>query len=119
MSLADHPAGSVRRSTALSSGTASGPGMAAADRRPSPPRTRISGAWAALTVGLIAVVAVLVFALQNLKSVEVTFISLHWHLPLAILLLLVATLGGLIVFAFGASRIVQLRMKARHSGPRI
>lgn len=81
-----------------------------------PARTRISGAWTALTVGLVAVVAVLVFALQNLKSVEVTFISLHWNLPLAILLLLVSTLGGLIVFAFGASRIVQLRMKARHSG---
>jgi uncharacterized integral membrane protein len=53
--------------------------------------------------------------LQNLKSVEVTFLSPHGNLPLAVLLLLVAVLGALIVFAFGAARIVQLRVAARRS----
>ena len=115
MSLVDHPAGSMRPS-ALRSGEAVASGEIASDTSHSAARTRISGAWAAVTVGLAAVVVVLVFALQNLKTVEVTFISMHWHLPLAILLLLVAVLGGLVVFAFGAARIVQLRMAARHSG---
>lgn len=76
-------------------------------------RTRTSRAWAMTTGGLIALVIVLVFALQNLQRVEVTFLSLHGHLPLAVLLLLVAVLGALVVFAFGASRIVQLRVQAR------
>lgn len=76
-------------------------------------RTRASRAWAITTGGLIALVMVLVFALQNLQRVEVTFLSLHGHLPLAVLLLLVAVLGALVVFAFGASRIVQLRVHAR------
>lgn len=76
-------------------------------------RTRASGAWAAVALGLAALTVVLVFVLQNLRSVEVTFLSLHGHLPLAVLLLLVAVVGGLIVFAFGAARIVQLRVGAR------
>ena len=100
----------------LRSAEASVPADVAAGTRRSSERTRISGAWAAVTVGLAAVVVVLVFALQNSKAVEVTFIGMHWHLPLAILLLLVAALGGLVVFAFGAARIVQLRIAARHSG---
>jgi uncharacterized integral membrane protein len=77
-------------------------------------QTRISAAWVAITAGLATLMVVLVFALQNLQSVEVTFLSLHWHLPLAVLLLLVAALGGVVVFAFGAARIVQLKMQARH-----
>lgn len=78
-------------------------------------RTRTSRAWAAITVGLAGLVVVLVFILQNRKDVEVKFLSLSGQLPLAILLLLVAVLGALIVFAFGAARIVQLRVAARRS----
>lgn len=78
-------------------------------------RTRTSRAWGAITFGLAVLIVVLVFALQNLESVEVTFLSLHGDLPLAVLLLVVAALGALIVFTFGAARIVQLRVGARRS----
>lgn len=84
--------------------------------RTSSKRTRTSRAWAAITFGLAGLLVVLVFALQNLKSVKVTFLSLHGNLPLAVLLLLVAALGALIVFSFGAARIVQLRLQARRAG---
>jgi len=77
-------------------------------------RTRISAAWVGITSGLAALVVVLVFALQNLHTSRVTFFSLHGQLPLAVLLLLAAALGGVTVFAFGAARIVQLRLQARH-----
>jgi lipopolysaccharide assembly protein A len=75
-------------------------------------RTRVSGAWTAVVVGLVALVAILVFILENQQSVEVSFLMFSGHLPLAIALLFAMILGALIVFAFGAARILQLRMVA-------
>lgn len=81
--------------------------------------TRISRAWGWISFGLAALVVVVVFALQNLSTVEVSFLSLHGELPLAVLLLVVAALGALIVFAFGAARIMQLRLHARRASPEL
>ena len=78
-----------------------------------PRHTRTSGAWVSIALGLAALVVALVFAVQNLTSVEITFLSLHWSPPLAVLLLLASALGGLVVFGFGAARIGQLRVQAR------
>jgi len=75
-------------------------------------RTRLSGAWTAVVVGLVALVVILVFILQNPKSVEVSFLMFSGHLPLAVALLFAMILGALIVFAFGAARLLQLRMVA-------
>lgn len=75
-------------------------------------RTRLSGAWTAVVVGLIALVVILVFILQNQQSIQVTFLWFSGHLPLAVALLFAMILGALIVFAFGAARILQLRMVA-------
>ena len=75
-------------------------------------RTRLSGAWTAVVVGLIALLVILVFILQNQQSVQVSFLLFSGHLPLAVALLFAMILGALIVFAFGAARILQLRMVA-------
>lgn len=75
-------------------------------------QTRLSGAWTAIVVGLLALVVILVFILQNQQSVEVTFLMFSGHLPLAVALLFALILGAIIVFAFGAARILQLRMVA-------
>jgi uncharacterized integral membrane protein len=83
-------------------------------------RTRLSGAWTAIVIGLIALVVILVFILQNQQSVEVTFLMFQGHLPLAVALLFALILGAVIVFAFGAARIFQLRVvagRARRKGP--
>jgi uncharacterized integral membrane protein len=77
--------------------------------------TRTSGAWVSIALGLAALVVVLVFAMQNLSTVEVTFLSLHWTPPLAVMLLVASALGGVVVFAFGAARIGQLRIQARRA----
>ena len=82
-------------------------------------RTRLSGAWTAVVLGLVALVVILVFILQNPKSVEVSFLIFSGHLPLAVALLFAMILGALIVFAFGAARLLQLRMvagRARRQG---
>jgi uncharacterized integral membrane protein len=87
---------------------------------PGEQRTRLSGAWTAIVVGLLALVVILVFILQNGQKVEVTFLMFSGQLPLAVALLFALILGAVIVFAFGAARIFQLRMvagRARRKGP--
>ena len=46
------------------------------EQRPYPGerRTRLSGAWTALVVGIVALVLILVFILQYLQSVELSFL---------------------------------------------
>jgi putative membrane protein len=79
---------------------------------PGESRTRLSGAWTAVVAGLVLLIVILVFILQNQQSVEVSFLVFSGHLPLAVALLFAMILGALIVFAFGAARILQLRMVA-------
>jgi lipopolysaccharide assembly protein A len=97
------------------------PGEAeSSDALPGERRTRLSGAWTAIVVGLVALVVILVFILQNQQSVEVTFLMFQGHLPLAVALLFALILGAIIVVAFGAARILQLRMvagRARRTAP--
>jgi uncharacterized integral membrane protein len=91
------------------------------DRLPGERRTRLSGAWTAIVVGLIGLVVILIFILQNQQSVEVSFLAFSGHLPLAVALLFALILGALVVFAFGAARILQLRRvagRARRQGHR-
>jgi uncharacterized integral membrane protein len=83
-------------------------------------RTRLSGAWTAIVIGLLALVVILVFILQNQQSVQIKFLTFEGNLPLAIALLFALILGAVIVVAFGAARILQLRMvagRARRKGP--
>src|SRR6202011_4265212 len=76
-------------------------------------RTRISGLW--VSVGFFAVVLLLllIFILQNSKTVEVSYLGLHGHLSLGVALLLAAVCGVLLVVLAGAARISQLRAVAR------
>jgi len=83
-------------------------------------QTRMSGAWTSLVVGVLVLVVILIFILQNLQSVGVYFLFFHGHLPLAVALLFAMVLGAVVVLAFGAGRILQLRlvaMRARRQGP--
>jgi putative membrane protein len=82
-------------------------------------QTRLSGAWTAIVIGLVALVVILIFILQNQQAVQVTFLMFQGHLPLAVALLFALILGAVIVVAFGAARILQLRMvagRARRKG---
>jgi uncharacterized integral membrane protein len=75
--------------------------------------TRASAVWTALAVGLALLIVVVVFILENLQDVKVTFFGLHWKIPLALDLLLAAALGGAVVFTAGALRMLQLRLHGR------
>ncbi|MGI8334557.1 LapA family protein [Actinomadura scrupuli] len=79
--------------------------------------TRIGGIWIASILFAIVLLLLLIFILQNGKSVEISFFGLHGHIPLGVALLLSAVLGVLLVVIPGTARIVQLRIVARrHRG---
>ena len=78
-------------------------------------QTRLSGAWTALVIGIVVLVVILVFILQNLRNVEVHFLFLQGQLPLAVALLFAMVLGAVVVLTFGAFRILQLRLVARRA----
>jgi hypothetical protein len=59
----------------------------AGEAYPSERQTRLSGAWTALVIGVLALAVILVFILQNLQTVEVHFIVFQGSLPLAVALL--------------------------------
>lgn len=88
-------------------GGASGPGPTA------PSTTRASATWTAVAIGMVFLVVVVVFILENLQDVKVTFFGASWRVPLAIDLLLAAVLGGAVVFSAGAVRLLQLRVRSR------
>jgi putative membrane protein len=82
---------------------------------PGEEHTRLSGAWTALVIGVLALVLILIFILQNLQNVQLSFLFFQGHLPLAVALLFAVILGAVIVLAFGGARISQLRGVARRS----
>jgi uncharacterized integral membrane protein len=58
-------------------------------------------------------VVLVVFMLQNTRSVEVSFLWLHGTLPLALGLLIAALGAAILVMVVGAARITQLRHQSR------
>lgn len=110
--LGGAPSAADDGSLELSSGTGA-VANAAPESKKRVPSTRASAAWTALAVGLALLVVVVVFILENLQDVKVTFFGAHWKIPLALDLLLAAALGGAVVFAAGALRMLQLRLHAR------
>ena len=78
-----------------------------------PKHTRTSGLWVAVGFFAIILLLLLIFILQNGKTVDVSYMGAHGHLPLGVALLLAAVCGVLLVVLAGAARISQLRTVAR------
>jgi lipopolysaccharide assembly protein A len=75
--------------------------------------TRTSMAWTMIGIGVVLLVAILVFILQNGQRVHVRFLIANGTLPLGVALLFAALLGALLVLVAGAARVLQLRVVAR------
>jgi uncharacterized integral membrane protein len=85
-------------------------------RRPLP-RTRLSAVWTALALFAVVLLLLLIFILQNSRSVEVSYLGAHGHLPLGVALLLATVCGVLLVSLAGGARILELRATARRRVP--
>jgi putative membrane protein len=75
--------------------------------------TRISMVWTMVGVGVVLLIAILVFILQNGQRARVRFLMVNGTLPLGVALLFAALLGALLVLVVAAARVLQLRVVAR------
>jgi uncharacterized integral membrane protein len=73
------------------------------------PRTRTGAAWFGVCAAAFLFVVLIVFMLQNTRSVEVSFLWMHGSLPLALALLIAAVGAAILTVVVGAARITQLR----------
>jgi lipopolysaccharide assembly protein A len=78
-------------------------------------RTRISGAWVAVVVAAVVLVLLLVFILQNTRSVKVSYFTVNGTMPLGVALLLAAVGGVLLAGVVSSLRIWQLRHRLNKS----
>lgn len=76
------------------------------------PRTRISSIWIGLGTVVVVFIALIVFALQNLHTMQVSFLGLHGTLPAAVALLIAMVAGVVPGMVFGAARTTQVRRPA-------
>ncbi len=88
---------------------ADGVNLAAPARPRTTGRTRLSGLWVSVIVGVAIFTLLLVFVIQNSKTVRVSFLFVHGHMPLGVALLLAATGGALLAALVMSLRIMQLR----------
>lgn len=86
-----------------------------AEPPPKPGRSRVGGTWVGLVLGALVLILLLVFVLQNLQDVRVSFISADSSVPLGVALLLAAVGGALVVAVPGSARILQLRRANRNA----
>jgi lipopolysaccharide assembly protein A len=81
---------------------------------PQPPQTRhahtrISGMRTGLIAGILGLIVVLIFIIQNAHAVNISFLGAHLRLSLAVALFLAAICGALVMAAAGTARITELR----------
>jgi uncharacterized integral membrane protein len=77
------------------------------------PRTRIGAAWFSICAAALIVVVLIVFMLQNTRSVEISFLWLRGSLPLALALLIAGVGTAILAMVVGTARITQLRRAFR------
>jgi putative membrane protein len=94
------------RPTPISPPTAEQPLMVPTRRVP---RTRTSATWIGICAAALAVVALIIFMMQNTANVEVTFLWMHGTLPLALALLIAGVGVTILAMIVGTLRITQLR----------
>lgn len=75
--------------------------------------TRAAATWVFLVLGLLILIVLLVFIVQNGESVTMQFLAWQWSLPLGVQILLAAIAGALLTVLVGTWRIFQLRRAAK------
>ncbi len=76
-------------------------------------RSRVGAVRISLIGSLVVLVLLLVFILQNGRTVKVSFLGASGHMPLGVAMLFAAIAGALLLAIPGTARIVQLRHRAR------
>ena len=80
--------------------------------------TRVSASWTAVVAAVVLLIILVIFIAENTQRSTVNFVGFHGHAPTAVVLLIAAITGSMIVIIVGAARILQLRKVARRSEAR-
>ncbi len=78
-----------------------------------PLSSRTGYAWTGLVVGVLILVVLLIFIVQNLDEVHVHLFFWEFSLPLGVTVLLSMIGGALVMASVGGVRILQLRRRAK------
>jgi len=74
--------------------------------------------WVAVSAGLVLLILLIIFILQNQDRVTVHYFGVAGDLSLGMALFIASVAGGVLVAIAGAARILQLRSQRRRwSGP--
>ena len=84
-------------------------------KRPSQPFTRLAAAWWAIVVGLVILIALLIFIAQNTESIAAHFLVFDWSLSVGVGYLLSAVAGATTTVLVGAARMAQVRRAVKKS----
>lgn len=80
-----------------------------------PGRSAASTTYVGVGGGLVVLVVILIFIIQNLHSVSVHFFTARFSLPTGVIILAAAVAGGLLVLLTSGARVLQLRRQARRA----
>ena len=92
-------------------GSARPPPASPARRQP----TRIASIRMGLLAGIVVLILLVIFIVQNAHAVHVTFLGAHASVSLAVALLVAAIAGALVMATAGTARITQLRRTIRRA----
>jgi uncharacterized integral membrane protein len=77
--------------------------------------TRLSAGFTAVVVAALVLILLVIFIAQNTQRSSVNFLWFHGRAPTAVVLLIAALAGALVVITVAVARILQLRRAASHS----
>lgn len=75
--------------------------------------TRVSATWTAVVCAAVVAILLIIFILENGKTVEISYFGASGHMPLGVALLVAVVAGALLVGIIGIARLAQLRLVAR------
>jgi uncharacterized integral membrane protein len=81
--------------------------------KPTVPVTRTGTIWVTVCAAALLTVALIIFLVQNTRTVRVHFLGLAGSTSLALMLLIAAVGGVLLTLVIGSIRILQLRRTLR------
>lgn len=86
--------------------------------KPAKTSSKVGMTWVFLLLGMLLLILLLVFVLQNLDRVSMTLFTWQTSFPLGVGMLLAAIAGALIMALIGSVRIIQLRRQVARSTQR-
>lgn len=77
--------------------------------------TRAASLWTGLVIGILVLIVLLIFILQNLDSATLHLFAWDFTLPLGVTILLAAIAGAVVMALAGGVRILQMRRATKHT----